>query len=185
MEPSTTAFTFCFGCSQCCRGSHPLPQYMHLPKSPQSRVPSSFLLLHVVEVGSPSASHFVWLDDITPPAGMIGYLKVNHLKGCLTQTPRIAPLAKVAVDNAETESFVCSCWWSWMLIVESAWRVLLVRGNTFHSKFLSIETLFYPSFYTMLAESDMIAWDSGTKRYFLPRQKCKFKGGPKIPMGAP
>ena len=33
---------------------------------------------------------------------MIGYLKVNHLKCCHTQTPRIAPLAKVAVDNAET-----------------------------------------------------------------------------------
>ena len=30
---------------------------------------------------------------------------MNQLKGCYTQTPRIAPLAKVAVDNAET---VCS-----------------------------------------------------------------------------
>ena len=41
------------------------------------------------------------MGDITPPAAMIGYLKVNHLKGCHTQTPWIASLAKVAVENAE------------------------------------------------------------------------------------
>ena len=46
----------------------------------------------------------------------MNHLKMNHLKGCHTQTPRIVPLAKVAVDNAETESSVCSddpgCWLS-------------------------------------------------------------------------
>ena len=100
MEPSATAFTLRFGCSQCTlRGFSPIATLyaVAIPKSPQSRVPVA-----VLEVRSPSASHFVWLGDITSPAAMIGCLK---LKACHTQTPRIAPLAKVAVDNAET---VCS-----------------------------------------------------------------------------
>ena len=60
----------------------------------------------VLEVRSPSAAiPFRMPGDITSPAAMIGCLKVNQLKGCHTQTHRIAPLAKVAVDNAEA---VCS-----------------------------------------------------------------------------
>ena len=87
--------------------THALPHNMLL----QSRRVYSleFLPVAVLDVRSPSyqrQSHkFVRLGDITSPAAMIGYLKVNQLKGCHTQKRRIAPLAKVAVDNAET---VCS-----------------------------------------------------------------------------
>ena len=42
------------------------------------------------------------LGDITSLAAMIGYLKVNQLNGCHTQTTL---LDKVAVDNTET---ICS-----------------------------------------------------------------------------
>ena len=85
--------------------THALPHNMLL----QSRRVCSleFLPVAVLEVRSPSAAiHFVCLGDITSPAAMIGCLKVNQLKGCHTETHRIAPLAKmIAVDNAET---VCS-----------------------------------------------------------------------------
>ena len=58
--------------SQVCGGSHPLQHYMHLQCR---RVRSlNFLPVAVLVVGSPSASHFVRLGDITPPAAMIGYL---------------------------------------------------------------------------------------------------------------
>ena len=80
-----TAFTLHFGCSQCCEVFHPLPHYMQLQRR---RVCSlEFFPVAVLEVRSP-ASLFVWY--ITSPAAIIGYLKVNQLKGCHTQTPRIA-----------------------------------------------------------------------------------------------
>ena len=84
--------------------THALPHNMLL----QSRRVCSleFLPVAVPEVRSPSAAvQFRMTGDITSPAAVIGYLKVNQLKVCHTQTRRIAPLAKVAVDNAET---VCS-----------------------------------------------------------------------------
>ena len=56
-----------------------------------------FLLVAVLKVRSPSAA-----TDLMSYDWVIGYLKVNQLKGCHTQTRRIAPLAKVAVDNTET-----------------------------------------------------------------------------------
>ena len=60
----------------------------------------------------------------------------------------VVSLAIVAMDNAETESSICSRWWSWMLVVES---VLLDHGDTFRSEFLG-RTLLYPSScYTILS----------------------------------
>ena len=43
-------------------------------------------------------------------------------------------LTKVAMDNAESKSSICSQWWSWILVVESARHIWLVRGDTFHSE---------------------------------------------------
>ena len=156
MEPSATAFTLHFGCIQCCGGSHSLPHYIQL----QSRRVRSleFLPVAVLEVKSPPASHFVWLGDITSTAAMIGYLKVNQLKGCHTQTPWIAPLTKVAADNAET---VCSRWWSLMLVVGSSARdasgLSVVTLSIMSSWVETLSTLL--PFIPCLADSGMMAWD--------------------------
>ena len=69
---------------------------------------------------------------------MIGYPKVNQLKGCHTQTRQIAPLAKVAVDNAECSS-------------SEARDASGLSVVTLSIPSSCVETLFYPSsFYNML-----------------------------------
>ena len=75
---------------------------------------------------------------------MIGYLKVNQLKGCHTQTRRIAPLAKVAVDNAAVDDDPrCSS--------SEARDASGLSVVTLSIPSSCVETLFYPSsFYNML-----------------------------------
>ena len=67
---------------------------------------------------------------------MIGYLKVNQLKGCHTQTRRIAPLAKVALKPfAVDDDPRCSS-----SEVRDA-SGLSVVTCTFHTEFLCINTV--------------------------------------------
>ena len=71
-----------------------------------------------------------------------------------------------------------------MFVVRSALRIWLVHGNTHSIVSSRVETLFYPSsFYTMLGRFDMIAWDSGSKRYFRLAKSASSKGAPKSRWG--
>ena len=75
---------------------------------------------------------------------MIGYLKVNQLKGCHTQTRQIAPLAKVALKLfAVDDDPRCSS-----SEARDASGLLVVTLSILSS---CVETLFYPSsFYNVL-----------------------------------
>ena len=48
-----------------------------------------------------------------------------------------------------------------------------------------LELLHYLYYNYMLDRSDITAWESHTKCYYLPHQKRKLKGSPKILKGAP
>ena len=94
----------------------------------------------------------------------------------------VVSVAKVAVDNV-TESTVCSHWWSWRLVDESARRAWFVCGDTFHCEFMSRNTVLPFLLLYYASDFDMLAWDGSIKSYFLPCQKYKFKGAPKSQWG--